>query len=192
MSLRWVQVLAPTKSARIRLRRSSREVPAKRPALVAASGHWPNGKRAGDGLGRACHVGPGVDVGAERVLVDDGLDARFGRVAVAEHRVDGQRRLRGVSGDHVDAAAPAHPVGWDRVRELVPRQRIVRPGQRRRLGSERDRDVTQGDDVGDDRAAGLPARAHVGEREEVSGCAVVADRDVQPDGVAGVAALELR
>jgi len=63
-------------------------------------------------------------------------------------------------GDHVDAAASAHPVNGQGARELVPCQRIVAGVERGRGGSGHDRGIVLGEAL-HDRAAGLPARAQV-------------------------------
>src|SRR4029077_642499 len=93
--------------------------------------------------------------------------------------------------DDVDATAPAHPVGWDRHGKVVPGLRVVVAGARRRLGAQGDRDVTDLEDVGEDRAALLPAGAHAGQREQMPRGAALADGRVAAHVATGVATVEL-
>ncbi len=165
MSFRWVQVLAPRNSARTPARRESRDRPARRPALAAASGHSNHGQHARRRR-RLEHGEPdGVDRAEHGVLVHHGL-ALVVDVGVAEVGVDvpdrHARRARAVGrGQHVDAPAAAHAVDRELARELVPGPRVVAVVQRRCGGAGDHGRVVLGEAL-HDRAAGLPPCAEVG------------------------------
>ena len=123
MSLRWVQVVAPTNSVRIRAAQVVETVAGEAPGARRRFRALLERERPGHGLATpARRAVRGSTSARERVLVHDGLDAARGRRSC---RGTWRRRAAGprpasCRGDHVDAAAPPHPVRWDRVGQLVP------------------------------------------------------------------------
>ncbi len=167
MSLRWVQVLAPTNSARTPARSDSRVRPPRRPALATASGHSNQGSGTGRGRGlqqrRRWRRRPWR---ARCNCVHDRSRPRRRR-----NRVRGSAHRPPRPATSAESVPPSGTTSTGRRRRRIPwtgavreprtRQRIVAGVERGRGRSGHDRGIVLGEAL-HDRAAGLPTRAQVG------------------------------